>query len=90
MAHETMNPGRTSRERPGSAILPRDAGYSMNIGLFSAMALVLALPTGAGGGFVLLVCSIFYLAVHRRRAGPRPARRYELPFLGSMIPRRLQ
>ena len=62
----------------------------MNVGLFSAMALVLALPTGAGGGFVLLVCSIFYLAVHRRRAGPRPAGRYELPFLGSMIPRRLQ
>lgn len=53
----------------------------MNIGLFSAMALVLALPTGAGGGFVLLVCSIFYLAVHRRRAGPRPAGRYEWLFL---------
>ena len=57
----------------------------MNIGLFSAMALVLALPTGAGGGFVLLVCSIVYLAGHRRRAGLRLAGRYELPFLGSMI-----
>lgn len=57
----------------------------MNIGLFSAMALVLALPTGAGGGFVLLVCSIVYLAVHHRRDGPRLTGRYELPFLGSMI-----
>ena len=58
---------------------------SMNIGLFLAMALVLALPTGAVGGGVLLVCSIFCLAVHRRRAAERLDGRYELLFLGSMI-----
>ena len=57
----------------------------MNIGLFSAMALALALPTGAGGGFVLLVCSIVCLAVHHRRAGPSLTEGYELLFLGSMI-----
>ena len=56
----------------------------MNVGLFSAMALTLALPTGAGGGLVLLICSIAYLAVRRRQPGPHLAGRRELLFLGSM------
>ena len=57
----------------------------MNIGLFSAMALILALPTGGGGGLVLLICSIVYLAVRRRQPGPHLAGRYELLFSGCMI-----
>ena len=56
----------------------------MNVGLFSAMALTLTLPTGAGGGLVLLICSIVYLAVRRRQPGPHLAGRRELLFLGSM------
>ena len=56
----------------------------MSAGLFSATALTLTLPTGAGGGSVLLICSIVYLAVRRRQPGPHPAGRRELLFLGSM------
>ena len=56
----------------------------MSAGLFSATALTLTLPTGAGGGSVLLICSIVYLAVRRRQPGPHPAERRELLFLGSM------
>lgn len=57
----------------------------MNIGLFSVMALTLALPTGAGGGLVLLICSIVYLAGSRHQSGPHLVGRYELLFMGSMI-----
>lgn len=57
----------------------------MNIGLFSAMALTLALPTGAGGGLVLLICSIVYLAGSRHQHGPHLVGRYEMLFMGSMI-----
>ena len=57
----------------------------MNIGLFSAMALTLALPTGAGGGLVLMICSIVYLAGSRHQHGPHLVGRYELLFMGSMI-----
>ena len=78
--HEAMNPGRTSRRKPGAAILQWDTGYLMNVGLFTAMASTLALPTGAGGGLVLLLCSIVYLAVRRRQPGPHLAGRHELLF----------
>lgn len=71
-----------SRQR--SEIFEWNFKYLMNIGVFSAMALALVLPTGAGGGLILLVCSIAYLVCCRNQSDPLVLARYELCFLGSM------
>ena len=79
----TMNPYKLLRE--GSGILQWDIRYLMNIGIFSAMALVVVLPTGAGGGLVLLICSTIYLIHCRHQHDSRIFAKYEFWFLGSMV-----
>ena len=57
----------------------------MAIGMFLAMALTLALPTGAAGGLVLLVCSIVYLTRYQHQIDLHTTSRHEFLFLGSLF-----
>ena len=61
------------------------SSYLMVVGLFSAMAFVLVVPTGGASASVLLVCSFLYLTFHR--SGSFPANNlntHERWFLASM------
>ena len=75
--------------RPGDGAwhgsIRRSTARLVGGGLFLAMALTLALPTGAVGGLVLLICSIVYLTRYQREPDPSTISRYELLFLGSLI-----
>ena len=81
-----MNPKKAPLAGIKSNILPWDARYWMHIGIFSAMALVPILPTGAGGGLIFLLCSIIYLTRrHHGQSNVRLIPKYEILFLGSMF-----